>query len=107
MQLFKKYFVTLQRSKTNIEMLTPYTISDYGKEYQPEWVCDMPEGCPPNDVLVPKAHPFFRLAKQADTYDESDFKTYAETCPQRPWGISFPWLLGFLLLIMRLKLAEI
>lgn len=88
-------------------MLTPYTISDYGKEYQPEWVCDMPEGCPPNDVLVPKAHPFFRLAKQADTYDESDFKTYAETCPQRPWGISFPWLLGFLLLIMRLKLAEI
>lgn len=27
-------------------MLTPYKIADYCKEYQPEWTCTMPDGCP-------------------------------------------------------------
>lgn len=38
-------------------MLTPYKIADYRKEYQPEWTCVMPDGCPPDDVLVPSEHP--------------------------------------------------
>ena len=42
--------------KTGI-MLTPFKIEDYCKQYQPEWTCTMPEGCPPEDVLVPLEHP--------------------------------------------------
>lgn len=68
-------------------MLTPYKIADYCKEYHPLWTCAMPDGCPPDDVLVPLEHPFFRLAKQAETYSEADFKSYAETDPQHYKGI--------------------
>ena len=79
-------------------MLTPYTIANYCKENQPEWTCTMPAGCPPDKVLVPTEHLFFRLAKQATTYDENDFKTYAETCPQRHWGDLLPLAVGLSLI---------
>ena len=75
-------------------MLTPYKIADYSKEYQPEWTCTMPDGCPPDDVLVPSEHPFFRLAKQADAYSEDDFLSYAEADPQRHWGEQLPLAVG-------------
>ena len=55
-------------------MLKPYRIADYISEYKPEWTCTMPDGCPPEDVLVPDAHPFFRLARQVDAYTTDDFK---------------------------------
>lgn len=71
-------------------MLTPYKIADYCKKYQPEWTCTMPDGCPPEEVLVPSEHPFFRLAKQANAYSEADFKTYAEADPLRHWGEHTP-----------------
>lgn len=79
-------------------MLTPYKIADYCKEYQPKWTCTMPDGCPPDDVLVPSEHPFFRLAKQADTYSEADFQSYAEACPQRHWGDRLPLAVGLSLI---------
>ena len=79
-------------------MLTPYKIADYCKEYQPTWTCTMPDGCPPDDVLVPSEHSFFRLAKQADTYSEVDFQTYAEACPQRHWGEQLPLAVGLSLI---------
>lgn len=79
-------------------MLTPYKIADYCKEYLPEWTCAMPDGCPPDDVLVPSEHPFFRLAKQADAYSEADFKTYAEVCPERHWGEQLPLAVGLSLI---------
>ena len=81
-----------------IIMLTPYKIADYRKEYQPEWTCTMPDGCPPDDVLVPSEHPFFRLAKQADTYSEADFQSYAEADPQRHWGEQLPLAVGLSLI---------
>lgn len=59
-------------------MLNPYKITDYISKYKPEWTCDMPEGCPPEDILVAEAHPFFRLARKTDTYTADDFKSYAE-----------------------------
>lgn len=79
-------------------MLTPYKIADYCKEYKPEWTCTMPDGCPPDDVLVPSEHPFFRLAKQDDSYSEADFLTYAEACPQRHWGEQLPLAVGLSLI---------
>ena len=79
-------------------MLTPYKIADYCKEYKPEWVCTMPDGCPPEDVMVPTEHPFFRLSKQPDTYSEDDFKSYSEVCPQRHWGEQLPLAVGLSLI---------
>ena len=79
-------------------MLTPYKIADYCKEYQPEWTCTMPDGCPPDDVLVPSEHPFFRLAKQSDTYTADDFKSYAEADPQCNWGSQLPLAVGLSLI---------
>lgn len=55
-------------------MLTPYKINAYCEEFKPEWACTMPVGCPPEDVLVPSEHPFFRLASQMDSYTADDFK---------------------------------
>jgi len=54
----------------------------------------MPVGCPPEDVLVPSEHPFFRLAKQANTYTPDDFKSYAESDPNRNWGQMLPFAVG-------------
>ena len=79
-------------------MLTPYKIADYCKEYNPEWTCTMPEGCPPDDVLVASNHPFFRLAKQANTYTEDDFKSYAEADPNHNWGKMLPLAVGLSLI---------
>ena len=75
-------------------MLTPYKISAYCEEFKPKWACVMPEGCPPDDVLVPSEHLFFRLAKQADVYTVDDFKSYAEADSQRNWGERLPLALG-------------
>lgn len=75
-------------------MLTPYKIKDYCKEYNPVWAANMPEGCPPEEILVPSEHPFYRLAKQADAYDIDDFKSYAEADPARNWGEQLPLAVG-------------
>lgn len=79
-------------------MLTPYTTDDYIKEYKPEWTCVMPDGCPPENVLVPTEHPFFRLARQANVYTADDFKSYAEADPQHNWGQMLPLAVGLSLI---------
>ena len=84
-------------------MLTPYKIISYCNEYKPEWTCEMPEGCPPEDVMVPTEHPFYRLALQADAYSEDDFKSYAESAPQRNWGERLPLALGLSLIDNEIK----
>lgn len=79
-------------------MLTPYKISAYCEEYKPKWACEMPAGCPPEDVLVPSEHQFFRLAKQTTTYSLDDFKSYAEANPLRNWGERLPLAIGLSLI---------
>ena len=80
-------------------MLTPYKIEDYFKEFHPIWAVKMPEGCPPEDVLVPSEHPFYRLAKKAGTYNEEDFKSYAEIDPAHNWGEQLPLALGLSIIV--------
>ena len=75
-------------------MLTPYKIKDYCEEYHPSWTIQMPDGCPPEDVLVPSEHPFYRLARQSDNYSNEDFKSYAEADPARNWGALLPLAVG-------------
>ena len=79
-------------------MLKPYKISDYCEAYKPEWTCEMPAGCPPEDILVPSNHLFYRLASHANTYLEDDFKSYAEANPQRDWGERLPLAVGLSLI---------
>ena len=79
-------------------MLSPYKIKDYVNEYHPEWSCEMPAGCPPADVLVATSHPFYRMAKQENSYTIDDFKTYAETDPNRNWGDMLPLAVGLSLI---------
>lgn len=78
-------------------MLHPYKIADYCAEYKPEWTCEMPQGCPPEDVMVPEKHPFFRLAQEAEVA-ERDFMSYAELDPQRHWGEMLPLAMGISLI---------
>ena len=87
-------------------MLKPYKITDYINEFQPQWACPMPDGCPPKDVLTAHEHPFFRLAKQADTYSARDFMTYAELYPQRNWGAMLPLAVGLSLIEGEAKLRR-
>ena len=75
-------------------MLKPYKIADYCAEYKPKWACLMPDGCPPDNILVAEAHLFYRLAKQADTYTAEDFMSYAETDPKHNWGKMLPLAVG-------------
>ena len=84
--------------QTKEKMLKPYKIGDYVSEYKPQWTCTMPDGCPPDDVLVAEEHPFFRLTKQADVYSADDFKSYAEADPERNWGEMLPLAVGLSLI---------
>lgn len=84
-------------------MLKPYTLSDFSKEYKPVWTCEMPEGCPPNDILVAFQHPFYRLAQNANMYSEQDFLSYTDMYPNRPWGGMLPLALGLSVIDNELK----
>jgi hypothetical protein len=75
-------------------MLSPLKITDYKKQYAPEWVCAMPDGCPPDDIDVPFNHTFYRLAKYANTYSSDDFISYAEKDASRNWGDLLPLAVG-------------
>ena len=79
-------------------MLKSYLISDYCREYSPQWACVMPQGCPPNTVQVPYDHPFFRLASDPKIISEKDFMSYAELDPQRHWGEMLPLAVGLSLI---------
>lgn len=79
-------------------MLTEYKISDYIKEHGECWTCTMPQGCPPEDVLVATEHPFYRMAYSADKCDDEDFKSYAELNPQKDWGEMLPLAVGLSLI---------
>lgn len=75
-------------------MLEQKNIHDYLKQYPIKWCCTMPEGCPPEDILVAHAHQFFRLAQEKDKYSETDFKSYAESNPTKDWGEMLPLAVG-------------
>lgn len=79
-------------------MLKECKIYNYVKEYGECWTCTMPTGCPPEDILVASEHPFYRMASSAESYDENDFKSYAELNPQKDWGEMLPLAVGLSLI---------
>lgn len=79
-------------------MLMPKKLTEYIAEYHPQWSCEMPENCPPQDVLMATDHPFYRLSRNAVTYDQDDFRSYAELNPSRDWGKMLPLAVGLSLI---------
>lgn len=75
-------------------MLKEKKINEYLDEYPVEWAVSMPKGCPPQDVLVPFEHTFFRYAISADSYTDIDFKSYAELNMGKDWGELLPLAVG-------------
>lgn len=75
-------------------MLTAQNIKDYLKQYDVIWAVTMPDGCPPEDVLVPTNHTFYRYAKFPDKCSPDDFKTYADLNPDKDWGEMLPLAVG-------------
>lgn len=79
-------------------MLTQKKLTEYVAEYHPQWTCEMPDGCPPADILETEDHTFYRLSRNAATYDQEDFKSYAELNPSRDWGKMLPLAVGLSLI---------
>ena len=75
-------------------MLTKTSITDYLKLYDVQWKNAMPEGCPPDDVLIPQEHLFYRYTLQTDKCTDEDFKTYRQQNPTRDWGELLPLASG-------------
>lgn len=75
-------------------MLKPYFIEDYTQQFQVEWAVEMPEGCPPKEIIVPFVHPFYRFSKKSEHCDEGDFVSYAELDPEKNWGEQLPLAVG-------------
>lgn len=75
-------------------MLVAKKIQDYLKENRVTWACNMPEGCPPEDILVPSDHMFYRYALNKDSYSADDFMSYAESNPKKDWGEMLPLAVG-------------
>ncbi|MBQ3658467.1 MAG: hypothetical protein II956_16745 [Bacteroidales bacterium] len=55
-------------------MLQPDTLDNYRRYYNIEWAVDMPEGCPPQDILIPKNEKMYRLTLSQDKVTEDDFR---------------------------------
>lgn len=79
-------------------MLTQHKTSDYIKQYGECWTCTMPEGCPPEDILIATEHPFYRMAYSAEEFSDEDFKSYAELNPKKNWGEMLPLAVGLSLI---------
>lgn len=75
-------------------MLKQYKIDEYKTEYKPAWAVAMPEDCPPEDIMVPFEHIFYRLAKNKSFFEADDFLTYSETDPNKNWGEQLPLAVG-------------
>lgn len=87
-------------------MLTPYKISAYCQEFKPQWASEMPAGCPPEDVMVPSEHPFFRLVSHSDTYTADDL-SHMQKLIQSGTGVKDShWQWDCLSLIMKQRLAR-
>lgn len=75
-------------------MLQPSTINAYIETYKITWAVEMPKDCPPNDIMVAHAHPFFRLTPSNNAISTDDFLSYAELNPGRDWGEQLPLAVG-------------
>lgn len=67
-------------------MLKQDTLENYQKSYDVEWATNLPEGCPPQNILVPLNAKMYRLTLEKDKVSEDDFKTYLEKFPEKNYS---------------------
>ena len=67
-------------------MLKPDTLENYENAYDIEWAVEMPEGCPPQDILIPKNEKMYRLTINPDKVTDDDFKSYIEMYPEKKYN---------------------
>ncbi len=80
-------------------MLNPDTLENYEKAHQIEWASELPEGCPPADILVPEDEVFYRFTLEEDVITEKDFKSNLEKYPNKPYRGQFHvWASGLSLM---------
>lgn len=64
-------------------MLKKDTLSHYIETYQIEWANNLPENCPPENILVPENEDFYRLLINKDEIVADDWKPYVELYPRK------------------------
>lgn len=74
-----------EKNYTYTEMLQEAKLSTYLADNSVEWVPKMPEGVPPDDILIPHEHTLYRLTKGTNISEE-DLITYYEIDPNKDWG---------------------
>ena len=66
-------------------MLKEDTLSHYKEMHQIEWANDLPENCPPENILVPEDEEFYRLLLHKDEIVSDDWKPYTQLHPERKY----------------------
>jgi hypothetical protein len=66
-------------------MLKNDRLDNYLKHYNIEWAVELPEGCPPQEILVPENERMYRLTLNTDKVTEDDFKSYMEMFPEKKY----------------------
>lgn len=65
-------------------MYTPIKLTEYLKDYDVSWAKSLPEGAPPDEVVVAyNKESLFRLIKNKDVITEEDLKPHSELFPSR------------------------
>lgn len=78
-------------------MLKEDTLENYKKSHEIEWANELPEGCPPENILIPSDQEMYRLTLEADKVTEADFIPYLEQYKERKYSApQKSWLQGFL-----------
>ncbi len=64
-------------------MLSSDTLENYEKAHQIEWASELPDGCPPEQILVPDEDIFYRLTIDEDRITTEDLKSHLELYPNK------------------------
>lgn len=67
-------------------MLKEDTLENYKKSHEIEWANELPEGCPPENILIPSDQEMYRLTLEADKVTEADFIPYLEQYKERKYS---------------------
>ena len=67
-------------------MLKEDTLENYKKSHEIEWANELPEGCPPENILIPSDQEMYRLTLEADKVTEADFIPYLEQYKEKKYS---------------------
>lgn len=68
-------------------MLKEDTLENYKKSHEIKWANELPEGCPPENILIPSDQEMYRLTLEADKVTEADFIPYLEQYKEKKYSV--------------------